>query len=161
MYVRTVRNASRRHQGSRGSTARLGSLEGEKAKKMRRIMRSRGRRRSVAGGGGSGGRNGGRIRRSRERKRRSATDLAVIKELPFKPIGLGVTSNLSRWSWTLIFHYCSLSTLFVFDKCLRSFSLCLWLLLYILAIGKVEMSISIFVYTCMYSLYIFDNPTKF
>ncbi|KAL9302407.1 hypothetical protein AtEden1_Chr2g0263371 [Arabidopsis thaliana] len=96
MYVRTVRNASRRHQGSRGSTARLGSLEGEKAKKMRRIMRSRGRRRSVAGGGGSGGRNGGRIRRSRERKRRSATDLAVIKELPFKPIGLGVTSNLSQ-----------------------------------------------------------------
>ncbi|KFK36971.1 hypothetical protein AALP_AA4G196100 [Arabis alpina] len=63
---------------------------------MRRIMRSRGRRRSDAGGGGSGGRNGGRISRNRERHRRSATDLAVIKELPVKPIGFGVTSNLSR-----------------------------------------------------------------
>ncbi|CAG7873700.1 hypothetical protein BRARA_E00211 [Brassica rapa] len=84
------------HQGSRGSTERLGSLEGEKAKKIRRIMRRRGSRSSVAGGGGSGGRNGGRIRRSRETKRRTATDLAVIKELPVKPIGLGVMSTLSR-----------------------------------------------------------------
>ncbi|CAN6823024.1 unnamed protein product [Brassica oleracea] len=87
------------HQGSRGSTERLGSLEGEKAKKIRRIMRRRGSRRSVDGGGGSGGsggRNGGRIRRSRETKRRTATDLAVIKELPVKPIGLGVMSTLSR-----------------------------------------------------------------
>ncbi|KAF2602046.1 hypothetical protein F2Q70_00024412 [Brassica cretica] len=84
------------HQGSRGSTERLGSLEGEKAKNIRRIMRRRGSRRSVAGGGGSGGRNGGRIRRSRETKRRTATDLAVIKELPVKPIGLGVMSTLSR-----------------------------------------------------------------
>lgn len=59
-------------------------------------MRRRGRRRSVAGGGGSGGRNGGRIKSNRERNRRTATDLAVIKELPVEPIGLGVTSNLSR-----------------------------------------------------------------
>ena len=56
----------------------------------------RGRRRNVAGGGGSGGRNGGRIRRDRETNRRTAMDLAVINELPVKPIGLGVTSNLSR-----------------------------------------------------------------
>lgn len=59
-------------------------------------MRIRGRRRNVTGGGGSGGRNGGRIRRDRETKRRTAMDLAVIKELPVKPIGLSVTSNLSR-----------------------------------------------------------------
>ncbi|KAL0775413.1 hypothetical protein Bca101_040565 [Brassica carinata] len=56
---------------------------------MRRIMRMRGRRRNVAGGGGSGGRNGGRIRRDRETNRRTAMDLAVINELPVKPIGLG------------------------------------------------------------------------
>ncbi|KAG2332298.1 hypothetical protein Bca52824_003478 [Brassica carinata] len=49
---------------------------------MRRIMSRRGRRRSVDGGGGSGGRNGGRIRRNRQRKIITATDLAVIKELP-------------------------------------------------------------------------------
>lgn len=98
------RCASQRHQASRVSTARLGSLEGEKAKKTRRIMRRRGRRRRDAGGGGSGGRNGGRISSKRERKRRTATDLAVIKELPVKPIGLGVTSNLSCWLCTLIFH---------------------------------------------------------
>ncbi|CDY14757.1 BnaC04g47540D [Brassica napus] len=63
---------------------------------MRRIMRMRGRRRNVSGGGGSGGRNGGRIRRDRETNSRTAMDLAVINELPVKPIGLGVTSNLSR-----------------------------------------------------------------
>ncbi|CAN7007704.1 unnamed protein product, partial [Brassica rapa subsp. trilocularis] len=98
--VRSVlKSANITHQGSRGSTStvRLGSLEGEKAKKMRRIMSRRGRRRSVDGGGGSGGRNGGRIRRNRQRKRITATDLAVIKEIPGKLIvGLGVTSNLSR-----------------------------------------------------------------
>nr|VDD15891.1 unnamed protein product [Brassica oleracea] len=63
---------------------------------MRRIMRMRGRRRNVAGGGGSGGRNGGRIRRDRETNRRTAMDLAVINELPVKPIGLGTYSLIPQ-----------------------------------------------------------------
>lgn len=93
-------------------------------------MRRRGRRRRVAGGGGSGGRNGGRIRRSRERKRRTATDLAVIKELPVKPIGLGVTSVFMYPHFPSVFSY------FAQKKRRRPFCLCLSVALLLYIVGN-------------------------